>query len=135
GKLAQRVGWDEKNRRPPRSHCLPLAGWITSHCRAALYRVMVQIPPDKLIAVETDGLYTTIPPEKLRMTVGDGLGEWGYKAFEEMLYLQSGVYHRKSNGEWLSPKARGLDSASVSGEIIEEYFQECKPGDFPVLAV
>jgi hypothetical protein len=135
GKLAQRVGWDEKHKLPPKSHCLPLAGWITSNCRASLYRVMLQIPRHKLIAVETDGIYTTADPDGLVMDKGDGLGQWGIDAYDEMLYLQNGVYHRRVNDEWKAPKARGLDIASVSREVVSEYFRRCDPGDFPTLTV
>jgi hypothetical protein len=135
GKLAQRVGWDQKHRLPPKSHCLPLAGWITSSCRASLYRVMLQIPRHKLIAVETDGIYTTEDPSKLLMDSGDGLGQWDIEHYDEMLYLQNGVYHRRVKDEWQAPKARGLDIASVSREVVEEYFRNCSAGEFPTLTV
>lgn len=135
GKLAQRVGWDKKNNLPPKSHCLPLAGWITSNCRASLYRVMVQIPRHKLMAVETDGIYTTVPPEELAMDAGESLGQWGREDYDEMLYLQSGVYHRRVGDTWKPPKARGLDIASVSQPIIENYLRNCNPGEFPTLTV
>lgn len=135
GKLAQRVGWDEKKSLPPKSHCLPLAGWITSSCRAALYRVMLQIPQHKLIAVETDGIYTTMDPGKISADFGDGLGQWGMDRYGEMLYLQNGVYHYRDNDGWQSPKARGLDIASVSKSVVEQYFRNCDPGEFPTLTV
>lgn len=135
GKLAQRVGWDEKHRLPPKSHCLPLAGWITSYCRANLFKVMVQIPPSKLIAVETDGIYTTMPVEKLVLDTGGGLGQWGCDSYDEMLYLQNGVYHRRDGNEWLAPKARGLDIASVSKDVVADYFKNCGSGEFPNLIV
>jgi len=135
GKLAQRVGWDEKQRLPPKSHCLPLAGWITSSCRAALYRVMVQMPMHKLVAVETDGIYTTIHPDKLKADFGDGLGQWGVDEYDEMLYLQNGVYHRRIGDEWKAPKARGLDIASVSQPVVEKYLRGCSPGEFEPLTV
>lgn len=135
GKLAQRVGWDKEHRRPPRSHCLPLAGWITSHCRAQLFRVMLQMPMHKLIAVETDGIYTTATPDELRLNYGDGLGEWGVDQYDEMLYLQSGVYNMRQKGEWKPAKARGLDVASVAKPVVERYFRDCVPGNFPPLTV
>jgi hypothetical protein len=135
GKLAQRVGWDQDKKLPPKSHCLPLAGWITSYCRASLYRVMVQIPPSKLIAVETDGIYTTMDPEQLDLDTGEGLGQWGVDRYDEMLYLQNGVYHMRKDGEWKAPKARGLDIASVSRNVVEQYFRGCEPGEFPTLTV
>lgn len=135
GKLAQRVGWDKKTNSPPKSHCLPLAGWITSSCRASLYKVMIQMPRHKLIAVETDGIYTTASPDELFMDTGNDLGQWGIDNYDEMLYLQSGVYHRRIGDEWLPPKARGLDIASVSQPVVERYFRELVPGDFPPLTV
>lgn len=135
GKLAQRVGWDQKTMSPPKSHCLPLAGWITSSCRASLMKAMLQMPPHKVIAVETDGIYCTVPPEKLRMDFGDELGQWGVDEYDEMLYLQSGVYHRRIGDLWLPPKARGLDIASVSQPVVEQYLRDLVPGDFPALTV
>lgn len=135
GKLAQRVGWNEKKGLPPKSHCLPLAGWITSSCRASLYRVMLQIPRHKLIAVETDGIYTSMDPAGIVADFGNGLGQWGMDSYDEMLYLQSGVYHRRTEQQWLPPKARGLDIASVSQPVVEQYFKKCNSGDFPTLTV
>lgn len=142
GKLAQRVGWDEKNKLPPRSHCLPLAGWITSSCRASLFRVMAQMPVHRVIAVETDGIYTTMNPDDLSIRIGEALGEFGVDEYREMLYLQNGIYHQNKDGEWEKPKARGLDIASVSRDIMTEYFQRCGVGteprsktDFPLLKV
>lgn len=135
GKFAQRVGKDN-DIRPPASHCLPLAGWITSRCRAELYKVIMQIPREKLIAVETDGIYTTVPPEDLkRMTFGDGLGQWGIDRYEEMLYLQNGVYHKLKDGVWEEPKSRGLDVSSVPRHILEDYLKSCGPGEFPSITV
>jgi hypothetical protein len=138
GKLAQRVGWKmdkNGNAQPPMSHCLPLAGWITSKCRASLMKAVMQIPIDKLIAVETDGVYTTQPPEELALNFGDGLGQWGVDTYDEMLYLQNGIYHRREGKVWLPPKSRGLDIASVSQPVVEQYLKECVPGDFAPLRV
>lgn len=135
GKFAQRIGKDN-DKRPPASHCLPLAGWITSKCRSELYKVMLQIPPIKLIAVETDGVYTTVPPSELRrMSFGDGLGQWGVDVYDEMLYLQNGIYHKRRGKEWEIPKSRGLDISSVPRSMVQQYFQSCGPGSFPVLNV
>lgn len=135
GKFAQRVGWDQKNNLPPKSHCLPLAGWITSHCRAQLFQVMAQIPMDKLIAVETDGIYTTADPSGLKLDMGSALGTWDTDIYSEMLYLQNGIYHRQAGGEWKPPKARGLDMASVSYEIVADYLERLAPGEFGTLRV
>lgn len=133
GKLAQRVG--HKNGKPPRSHCLPLAGWVTSYCRAMIYRAMLQIPTQHLVAVETDGIYTTYDPHKLNIDTGDGLGQWGIDEYDEMLYLQNGIYHKRRNGEWETPKVRGIDSSSIPVERIQEYLRNAGPGEFAELEV
>jgi hypothetical protein len=140
GKFAQRVGYVTDSHgahHPPRSHCLPLAGWVTSYTRASLYNVMRQIPWDRIIAVETDGIYLQQNPDTLdNVTLGAGLGEWDVSVYDEMLYLQSGIYHRRVGGEWLSPKSRGLDVASVGLPIVRDYLRSCVAGfDFPGLAV
>lgn len=138
GKLAQRVGWKtdkDGNAQPPMSHCLPLAGWITSKCRASLMKAIMQIPMDRLIAVETDGVYTTQTPGDMALEFGDGLGQWGIDNYDEMLYLQNGIYHRREGKVWLPPKSRGLDIASVSKPVVESYLRGLVPGDFPPLTV
>lgn len=138
GKLAQRVGWKtdkDGNAHPPMSHCLPLAGWITSKCRASLMKAIMQIPLERLIAVETDGIYTTQAPGDMALEFGDGLGQWGVDNYDEMLYLQNGIYHRREGKIWLPPKSRGLDIASVSQPVVESYLRGLAPGDFPPLTV
>lgn len=139
GKFAQRVGFttDLKGvKHPPRSHCLPLAGWVTSYTRASLFNVIRQIPWDQVIAVETDGIYTTADVSNIDgITIGDQLGDWDSTTYDEMLYLQSGVYHRRRGDEWLTPKSRGLDIASVSLPVVREYLRNCESGVFPPLTV
>lgn len=117
GKLAQRVGWNETSKRLPPFHQLEWAGWVTSYVRARLYSVMARIPFDRLIAVETDGIYTTMQPDRLGISDGSALGEWEVTEYEEILYVQSGLAwlrHRdgcvcgKCSGGWES-KRRGLD--------------------------
>jgi hypothetical protein len=96
---------------------------------------MLQMPMDQLVAVETDGIYTTADPGNLQLDTGDGLGQWGIDVYDEMLYLQNGVYNKRVGDEWQAPKARGLDVASVAQPIIERYFRQCEPGEFPPLTV
>lgn len=110
GKMAQRAGW-ERTGDAPRWHQLEWAGWVTSFTRAMLYRLMHQIPYDKLIAVETDGIYTTATPKELGIQDSKELGGWEISEYEELIYLQSGVYAKKEKGEW-SIKFRGLDRNS-----------------------
>src|SRR6266436_1517968 len=109
GKLAQRVGWDPITQRLPPFHQLEWAGWITSLTRARLFDVMRRIPFDQLIAVETDGVYTTIPPNELGIQSSDELGDWEIKQYEEVMYVQSGLaWLRSSESNW-TDKRRGLD--------------------------
>jgi hypothetical protein len=109
GKAAQRVGWDEEKQRIPVWHQLEWAGYVTSYTRAGLFSLMVRIPFDKLISIETDGIYTTMSPEELGITHDDELGGWSVSSYQEVLYVQSGLaWLLDFNGEW-SDKRRGLD--------------------------
>jgi hypothetical protein len=111
GKMAQRAGGDEE---APKSHTLCIAGYVTSSCRAAVLRLMWSCPNDTVISVETDGVFTTCPPEELRVKfdIGDRLGEWTHKVYDAMLMLQNGVYLLKKDGEWLPPKTRGIQASA-----------------------
>lgn len=91
GKMAQRVGWDEEKRKAPQWHQLEWAGWVTSRCRAMLWELMSRTPRDSVIAVETDGLYTTTNPASLGITHSTDLGGWEVKEYDEILYVQSGM--------------------------------------------
>jgi hypothetical protein len=122
GKMAQTVGWDEKTGRIPKWHQLEWAGWVTSYTRSMLYGVMARLPKGTLIAVETDGIYTTADPNTLGLTIGGGLGEWEHKTFDELLYLQSGLAWLRSGDTW-SPKRRGLDPDSFSLSAAQDYLR------------
>jgi hypothetical protein len=110
GKMAQRAGW-ERTGNAPRWHQLEWAGWVTSYTRAMLFRVMQSMPYDKLIAVETDGIYCDATPEELGITHSEELGGWEVTAYDELLYIQSGIYAKRQGDEW-SIKFRGLDKDS-----------------------
>lgn len=108
GKLAQRLGWTEATQRIPPFHQLEWAGWVTSYTRTMLYMLMAHIPFDKLIAVETDGIFTTMSPTELGVTASEELGGWEIKAYDEILYVQSGLAWMRSENRW-TDKRRGLD--------------------------
>lgn len=108
GKLAQRVGWDEQRQQLPPFHQLEWAGWVTSYVRARLFNVMAQIPYDDLVAVETDGIYTTLNPTKLNMINSVELGEWEIGEYDEIMYVQSGLAWLHNDKGW-TQKRRGLD--------------------------
>lgn len=125
GKMAQRVGWNKETKTPPKSHSLAIAGYITSHCRASLVRVMSQLSPDQLIAVETDGIYTTADPAHLHLISGIGseLGQWELEQYDEMLYVQNGVYLARNSQEWVKAKSRGFSSKLVTPESMQSFLQ------------
>jgi hypothetical protein len=109
GKLAQRVGWNEEKRTAPAWHQLEWAGWVTSNCRAMLWDVMSRMPTDKLIAVETDGIYTLAEPHTLGISNSRELGGWEVEVYDEILYVQSGMAWLRKGDKWTC-KRRGLDA-------------------------
>lgn len=132
GKMAQRAGW-ERTGTAPVWHQLEWAGWVTSSTRATLFRLMHSIPWSQLIAVETDGIFTTATPDELSITDSKELGGWEITEYDELVYLQSGVYAKRQGEEW-SMKFRGLDADSVSVEQIVEHAKLLVPGrDWPNL--
>lgn len=125
GKMAQRVGW-ERTGRPPTWHQLEWAGYVTSATRAKLFAVMARIPWDHLIAVETDGIYTTYDPRKLGIQDSKALGEWETTQYDEMMYVQSGVYFARNGDDWIG-KYRGLDKGTLDENVITDYLHTLTP--------
>ena len=132
GKMAQRVGWDETKRRMPPFHQLEWAGWVTSYVRARLFRLMTNIKWEDLIAVETDGLYTTMDPALLNIVDSEELGQWGVTEYDEMMYVQSGLawLHGEPDKDhpdgWYT-KRRGLDEGTFTLEHCQEYLKSLHP--------
>src|SRR6266496_2187394 len=121
GACARRVGWDRKTRQAPRSHELAFAGYITSHCRAAIFEVaQYAYKMEGLISVDTDGVTATVPfPESLVPEgFGDGLGQWKQEKFGAVLYWQNGIYWFRDSetGLWTEAKSRGIPHGSISVE-------------------
>jgi hypothetical protein len=135
GKLAQTVGWNKETGMRPRSHALPIAAWITSFCRASLYSAMRRAP-DAIIAVETDSIITTAHPYSLGISLGSGLGEWDVDVYDEIVYLQSGMYHIRKGDEWVKARSRGLHASEYTIEMAETYLRSALPdmdGNYPTL--
>lgn len=119
GKLAQQVGWvpahDGKPNRLPPFHQLEWAGYVTSHCRAAVFRAAMQ-DPEAVIAFETDALFTSRP---LNLPLGDDLGEWEETRFSQLTYVQSGTYFGTlSDGTTVTAKTRGVDLGTLTHEAV-----------------
>lgn len=123
GSLARRVGWDRKLRIAPRSHELAWAGYITSHCRADIFRMSnYAYEMGGLISVDTDGVTATVPfPESVVPSgIGDKLGQWSHDAYTGLLYWQNGIYWlRGRDGQWSEAKSRGVPHGVISREIAQ----------------
>lgn len=128
GKYAQTVGWNQDERLPPKSHALPVAGWVTSYCRAMLWNVIRQ-SPSHVVGVETDSVFTTRDPKELQLKLGDELGEWSLKEYDEMIYMQSGMYHTRQGDEWQGVKSRGITKREYPVAMAEEYLNSLEPGE------
>jgi len=126
GKLAQRVGWNEEKRIGPAWHQLEWAGWVTSHCRAMLWDVMSRLPRESILAVETDGLYTTVDPAVLGIKDSKELGGWEVTKYDEILYVQSGMAWLRQGDKWIC-KRRGLDAKTFSLADCESYLHRLGP--------
>jgi hypothetical protein len=121
GAFARRVGWDRKRRVAPRSHELAWAGYITSHCRAAIFAVAnYAAAKGALISVDTDGVMSSVPfPESIVPEgFGDALGQWKQEHFSGLLYWQNGIYWLRDHrtGEWNEAKSRGIPRGVIPRE-------------------
>jgi len=138
GKTVQRVGWDEQARTPPKSHTLPIGGFLTSFCRAAVADILYGVATQDLISVDTDGVFFTGPPPGPRRApeiIGDGLGEWSVAEYDEILYMQNGVYMLRQDDTWIPPKTRGIakealykKDGTVNHELFGNHFATCVAG-------
>jgi len=127
GQLAQRTGWDKRTGKPPRYHQLEWAGYITSACRAAMYRLAVQCG-DALISIDTDGIYATCP---LPVFPGPDLGDWECNTYPRGLFWQSGIYclADERDGSWITgkTKSRGIPRGTYSAERMLECMRDFTP--------
>jgi hypothetical protein len=138
------VGWNEAKRTAPTWHQLEWAGWVTSYCRAMLWDAMQRISTEQLIAVETDGLYTTMHPTAVLgkqygspgRSDGQGghyvssteLGGWEIDEYDEILYVQSGLAWLRKGDQWTA-KRRGLDAKTFSLDNCRSYLATLKAGE------
>lgn len=126
GKMAQQSGWNPGGP-PPRWHQIEWAGWTTANCRAMIYAIATKMLPDQLIAIETDGIYSTASPEQLGITASDVLGGWEIDCYDEIIYLQSGLAWLRKGDHWTF-KRRGVDPNSLTLADAQAYLQSLTPG-------
>jgi hypothetical protein len=98
-------------------------------------KLMLACRPGTVISVETDGVFTTEPPERLgaHFPLSDKLGEWGMKEFDEMVSVQNGVYLLRKGEEWEPPKSRGIPAAAMNINAILAHFEQCTGKRWPPL--
>jgi hypothetical protein len=124
GQLAQRTGWDRKTNTAPRSHQLEWAGYITSACRSAVYTVARQCG-DKLISIDTDGIYAMGPIDGI--PIGSNLGEWEIEEYDKGIFWQSGIYALSSSEVWIKGKTRGIPKGRYGASDLIEALEKGEP--------
>jgi hypothetical protein len=112
GKTAQHIGFDVENGNIPPLHNLAYAGYVTSGTRAMIYKA-VMTAPDSIIAIATDGIFSTTP---LKVEVSDSkeLGKWELKEHDGWVMVQAGFYWSISKGEYKG-MSRGFDKVKGEG--------------------
>ena len=133
GKLAQQVGYQPQTRTRaeyiPSWHQLEWAGYTTAYARATVMRAaMTNLPA--VIAFETDAIFTSEP---LDVTVGPNLGDFEQVIFEDLTYVQSGIYFGTANGQQVV-KTRGVDKGSVTKDRVKNGLRQKRAMDQIVLA-
>jgi hypothetical protein len=125
GKLAQRIGWNEETNEPPTWHQLEYAGFATAYCRSMVYDAMAR-DPDSIIAVETDGIFSTKPlslPDDHKQ-----LGDWEVERYEGIAYVQSGVYGlRNTDDTWTGQKMRGFSKGDFDMQDVLNSAKDLTP--------
>lgn len=121
GKMAQQRGWQE-GQPIPQYHQLEWAGFVTAHNRAEIFRAARRAAARGiLISIETDAIVTSAPMPELDIT-SEKLGTWELEIFDDIVYLQSGVYMTLLKGEW-NLKYRGFDADSLSAQDVLKYLE------------
>lgn len=126
GQLAQRAGWDRAAKAPPRSHQLEWAGFITSACRAAVYRAAVACG-DKLISINTDSVQALCPLDDI-VNTGDALGQWKTTEYLGGLFWQAGIYTLQENlgyekdldYGWNKARSRGIPKGQYTTDQLRK---------------
>lgn len=112
GQLAQRAGWDRKKNAAPKTHQLEWAGFITSGCRAAVYKAAVACG-DKLVSINTDSVQALCP---IPVDEGPNLGQWKVTKYDDGVMWQAGIYFLRRGEEWVKRKTRGIPNSTYTPE-------------------
>lgn len=150
GQFAQRVGWNRDTHMPPSSHELAWAGYITSHCRAAIFDVaQYAYYKGGLISVDTDGVTASVefPQSLVPEGFGTGLGQWKQTHYTGILHWQNGIYWLRNENcarkecpnykqpavkcghEWDEAKSRGVPKGRISRDDADDTLKRGHLGD------
>jgi hypothetical protein len=112
GKLAQQIGAKRQygKWKLPEFHQIEWAGFATAMCRSMILRACAK-SPESIIAIETDGVYSTVD---LGYKDGKELGEWERTEYDDMVYLDSGIYWGRKKGQWEVARFRGIASPKTT---------------------
>jgi DNA polymerase type B, organellar and viral len=113
GQLAQRAGWDRKKNKPPKTHQLEWAGYITSGCRAAVYKAAVACGDD-LISINTDSIQALCPLDDI-VEEGDQLGQWKITKYCDGIMWQAGIYFLRTDLGYDPELGYGWNKAKTRG--------------------
>ena len=119
GKMVQQKGWHEGDEIP-KTHQLYWGGWVTAKTRSMIFEAMC-IDPDGVIAVETDGIYTTT---ELPLDIGPKLGQWEQTVYQDFTYCQSGMYFGTPMGGKAVAKYRGLDKGTLTRDKVLKAYED-----------
>jgi hypothetical protein len=114
GKLAQQIGYmpadDTHPEIIPPYHQLDWAGYVTSFTRAKIFQASLE-QIHAVIAYETDSIH--IETDLYQIPVGDQLGEYRETKYQELTYINSGIYLGvKENGDQVY-KLRGIQPGTL----------------------
>jgi hypothetical protein len=130
GKLAQQLGGSYG--KLPAYHQLEWAGWITSRCRAVVYS-LAKTHLGSLVTIETDGIsFLGTPSREILAFEGDELGDYEVGRYDAGTWVQSGIYWLRLDGQWRSPKVRGVGRNLDGSEVLkrEDFTATWDHGDF-----
>lgn len=122
GKTVQQVGWQivDGELKRPGTYQLEWGGFTTSWCRAQMIKAISQ-DPEAVIAIETDGIFTTRP---LRLDVSENLGAWEEEEFRSLAYIKSGMYFPEWGTVAAKTRMRGVPGRGLPYWKLEQLLSD-----------
>lgn len=117
GKTAQ--GYSKSKNGPPYRNYF-WAGYVTSQCRADVFRVCMQ-NPEAIISIATDGITSSVP---LRVVEGNELGEWDSNEYVNALVVQAGIYEMFTADGERKIRSRGFFPHEINWNDLREGWRE-----------